>query len=158
LRSYLYNEIDDNLEIYSARVHGTLNPEAISAPLDYSMIHANLPPINEFSSPGLYIQLLDPSGKVVVKSDNLGNLELPVSPLLIEQAISGKVDIQTVAAGDNTGVRIMVSPLYTKDQTLILEVAHPLNLLSPPGQLRLVSLRRLTVLLTGALGHSIRHP
>jgi two-component system OmpR family sensor kinase len=155
LRGYLYNEIDNNLEIYSARVHGTLHPQATSAPLDYNMIHSSLPPINEFSSPGLYIQLLDANGKVVVKTDNLGDLELPVSPLLIEQAISGKADIQTVAAGDNAGVRIMVSPLYTRDQTLILEVAQSVKPVeSALSQLRLalIAAALTALLLTGALG------
>jgi len=127
LERYLNSQIDDTLKVYSARVHGTLNPQEIPAPLDYEVIHSRLPPINEFASPGIYIQLIDQNGKVVVKSDSLGEQELPVNPSLIEQGFAGKVAIHTVAAGDGARVRIMVSPLYMKDQTLLLEVAQSLK-------------------------------
>ena len=127
LQRYLNNEVDDTLRVYSARVHGTLNPQQVPEPLDYETIHSRLPPINEFASPGIYIQLIDSDGKVAVKSDSLGGQELPVSPALIEQGFGGKVLIQTVAAGDGARVRIMFSPLYLKDRTMVLEVAQSLK-------------------------------
>ena len=46
---------------------------------------------------------------------------------MIGKAISGGTDIQTVPAGDNAEVRIMVSPLYMTNQTLVLEVAQSLK-------------------------------
>jgi signal transduction histidine kinase len=127
LQGYLLNQIDDNLRVYSARVHGTLNPLEIPEPLDYDVIHSKLPPINEFASPGIYIQLIDSSGDVVVKSSNLGEQELPVNPSIISQGFAGDAAIETVAAGDGASVRVMVSPLYLKDQVLLLEVAQSLN-------------------------------
>jgi len=123
----LYNEVDDNLKVYSARVHGTLNPDEIPDPLDYEVIHSKLPEINEFISPGIFIQLIDEDNNVVVKSDNLGEQELPKKPSLIETGFNGNVDIETVDAPDNTRVRIMVSPLLLTDQTLVLEVAQSLE-------------------------------
>jgi two-component system OmpR family sensor kinase len=125
LRTYLLNDIDKNLQNYSARVHGTLHANN-NGPLDFNIIHSSLPPINEFSSPGIYIQIIDAKGTAVIKSDNLANQELPFSQLLSQAAIAGNIDIFTLAA-DNTSVRIMVSPLYTIDQTLILEVAQSLK-------------------------------
>jgi len=127
LQQYLRNQVDDNLQVYTARVHGTLNPQEIQEHVDYEVIHAKLPPINEFASPGVYIQLLDRNGNVVVKSDSLGEQELPVNPSLISQGFDGHVAIETVAAGENARVRIMVSPLYLTDQILLLEVAQSLN-------------------------------
>ena len=127
LQQYLLNQVDDNLRVYSARVHGTLNPQEIPDPLDYEVIHSKLPPINEFASPGTYIELIDRSGNVVVKSNSLGEQELPVNPSLISQGFAGGAAIGTVAAGDSASVRIMVSPLYLKDQVLVLEVAQSLN-------------------------------
>lgn len=127
LQRYLSNQVDDTLRVYSARVHGTLKPQEIPEPLDYEVIHSRLPPINEFASPGIYIQLIDRNGKVVVKSDSLGKQELPVNPSLIDKGFAGKVTIQTVAAGDGARVRIMVSPLYLKEQVLLLEVAQSLK-------------------------------
>jgi len=127
LQRYLIGQVDENLSIYSARVHGTLHPQEIPDPLDYEVIHSKLPPINEFASPGIYIQLIDRSGNVVVKSDNLGEQELPVNPILISQGFAGNVAIETLAAGDSASVRMIVSPLYLRDQVLLLEVAQSLN-------------------------------
>lgn len=127
LQRYLSNQVDDNLRVYSARVHGTLSLEENPDPLDYDVIHAKLPLINEFSSPRIYIQLIDRSGSVVVKSNNLGELELPVDPSLIEKGFGGSAIIQTVAAGGSDRIRIMVSPLYLTDRILLLEVAQSLK-------------------------------
>lgn len=127
LERYLSNQVDDQLRVQSAQVHGTLNPQEIPDPLGYEVIHLKLPPINEFASPGIYIQLIDRDGNVVVKSGNLGEQELPVNLSLIEQGFAGNVAVQAVSAGDNARVRIMVSPLYLRDQVLLLEVAQSLN-------------------------------
>ena len=127
LQRYLSNQVDNDLRVYAARVHGTLNPQEIQEHVDYEVIHAKLPPINEFASPGVYIQLIDKNGNVVVKSDSLGEQELPVNPSLISQGFAGDVAIGTVAAGESARVRIMVSPLYLNNQVLLLEVAQSLN-------------------------------
>jgi len=127
LQSYLNNQVDDNLQVHSAMVHGTLNSDEIPEPLDYDVVHSKLPAVNEFASPGIYIQLIDEDGNVVVKSDNLGDQELPVNTSLIEKGFNGNVDIETVTAADDARVRIMVSPLYLKDQTLLLEVAQSMK-------------------------------
>jgi two-component system OmpR family sensor kinase len=155
LQGYLLNGVDNDLRIYSARVHGTLHSDPTQGPLDYNVIHSNLPAINEFSSPGTYIQLIDSNGKVVVKSDNLGDLELPVNPSLIDKGFSGFADIQTVSAGEDARVRIMVSPLYTVDQTLLLEVAQslkPIDLAMSQLRLAIIIGGILGLILTGALG------
>lgn len=127
LQRYLFNQIDDNLRVYSARVHGTLNPQEIPQPLDYEVIHSKLPPINEFASPGIYIQLIDSDGEVVVKSSSLGDQELPVDPSLITRGFAGEAAIDTLAAGGDASVRMMVSPLYLQGKVLLLEVAQSLN-------------------------------
>ncbi len=100
LQRYLSDNVDDNLRVYSARVHGTLNSEEIPEPLDYDVIHSSLPPVNEFASPGTYLQLIDRNGNVVVKSDNLGEQELPVDPSLVERGFGGEVALRTIAAGE----------------------------------------------------------
>ena len=127
LQEYLISHIDGHLRVYSAQVHGTLNTQEIPEPLDYAVIHSKLPPINEFASPGIYIQLVDSSGGVVVKSNNLGEQELPVNPYIISQGFAGNAIIETVAAGDGASIRVMVSPLYMRDLVLLLEVAQSLN-------------------------------
>jgi two-component system, OmpR family, sensor kinase len=160
LQGYLVNRVDNDLRIYSARVHGTLHSDSTQGPLDYYVVHQNLPPINEFSSPGTYIELIDSNGRVVVKSDNLGSQELPVNPSFIERGFNGAVDIQTVSAGDNARVRIMISPLYTVDQTLLLEVAQSLQPIdSALRQMRLAIVIGgiLALFLTAILGALLVH-
>jgi signal transduction histidine kinase len=127
LQETLNANVDDNLRVYSARVHGTLDTEEIPEPLDYEVIHSSLPAINEFASPGTYIQLIDIYGDVVVKSDNLGGQELPVDPSLLERGFRGEAAIGTVAAGDGTSVRLMVSPLFLWNDVLLLEVGQSLK-------------------------------
>jgi heavy metal sensor kinase len=127
LQQYLLNQIDDNLKVHSAQVHGTLDPEEIPHPLDYEVIHSKLPPVNEFASPGIYIQLIEKNGEVVVKSNSLGDQELPVNPSLIARGFNGEVAIETVSAGDGVSIRMIVSPLYLQDQVLVLEVAQSMN-------------------------------
>ncbi|HJX12789.1 MAG TPA: ATP-binding protein [Dehalococcoidales bacterium] len=127
LQRYLINQVDDSLRVNSARVHGTLGQHDIPEPLDYAVIHSKLPPVNEFASPGIYIQLIDRSGGVVVKSSNLGEQELPVNPSLISRGFAGEAAIATVSAGGSATVRIMASPLYLQDRVLLLEVGQSLN-------------------------------
>ncbi len=155
LQNYLLNDIDSHLQDYSAQVHGTVNAQMFPGQPDYNVIHSQLPPINEFASPGTYIQIIDTSGTVVVKSDNLGSQDLPVNPVLIEKAINGGTDIQTVPAGDNAEVRIMVSPLYMTNQTLVLEVAQSLKPVDDAlrqFRLALIAGTSVALLLTTALG------
>ena len=129
LQNYLSKEIDDSLNVYSARVHGTLNQYEAPGPLDYSGIHSKLPAVSEFSSPGIYIQLIDKDGSIVVKSKNLGEQELPLDPSLIRMSLAGQVGMKTLAAGDGATVRVMASPLYLQDRTLVLEVGQSLQTL-----------------------------
>jgi signal transduction histidine kinase len=84
-----------------------------------------MPRLNEFVSPGTYVQVIDADGYVVAKSDSLGGQELPVSPSLIERGFTEGVATETVAAGDGAKLRIMVSPLPVDDEALLLEVAQP---------------------------------
>ncbi len=123
----LYDQVNDNLRAYLARVNETLEPDEIPDPLDYDVVYSKLPAVNEFASPSTYIQLLDEDGNMVVKSDNLGEQELPVNPSLIEEGFAGNILIGTVVASDNARVRILVSPLHIRDHTLLLEVGQSLE-------------------------------
>ena len=129
LQNWLITQVDGNLRVYSAQVHLTMPSGETTGPLDYDVIHSSLPPINELVSPGIFVQIIDSNGNVVVKSDNLHDQELPPASSLIATGFSEQEDIQTVSSG-NTRIRIMVSPLHlknqTQDQTLVLEVAQSL--------------------------------
>lgn len=128
LQRYLYQEVDNNLTVYSARVHGTLHADGAGAPLDYQVIHSQLPPINDFVSPGIFIQILDKNGNIVVKSDNLAAQELPTSPSLVKQVSGGTLVTTTLASADGTHLRIMASPLDLRGEILVLQVGESMKL------------------------------
>jgi len=116
--------VDDNLRAYSARVHGILDTEEIPEPLDYEVIRSSLP--YEFASPETYIEVIDTNSNVVVKSDNLGEQELPFDPILVARGFEGETAIDTIYAGDGARVRLMVSPLFLQNEVLLLEVGQSL--------------------------------
>ncbi|MBT4512305.1 MAG: HAMP domain-containing protein [Chloroflexi bacterium] len=154
LKNDLRSEVDDDLKIYSAKVHGTLHHEEVPDPLDYDVIHSNLAelPINEFALPGIYFQVIDQNGNVVTKSDNLGKQELPLDTALIERGFAGQVDIATVSAGEGADLRMMVSPLFIQDETLLLEVAQSLQHINDTmGQLQWILVISVIVALGVAL-------
>jgi len=128
LQRYLYQEVDNNLTVYSARVHGTLHSDAVGAPLNYQVLHSNLPPINDFVSPGIFIQILDENGNIVVKSDNMGTQELPSTMPLVKEVTGGTLVTTTLASNDGTHLRIMASPLDLKGQILVLQVGESMTL------------------------------
>jgi len=144
LLSYLKTEIDDNLSVYTARVHGTLHADTVPVPIDYSVIHSKLPALSEFASPGTYIQLLDEKEEVVVRSNNLGEQQLPIDISLMQDAINGGVGLKTLVASDGTPVRVIVSPLYLQDRTLVLEIGQSLRTVE-------ITMNRLKLALSGSV-------
>ena len=140
LQRYLFQEMDNNLEVYSARVHGTLHSDSLGAPLDYQVLHSNLPPINDFVSPGIFIQILDGDGNVVVKSDNLAAQELPSSPPLVRRVTSGTLVTTTLVSNDGTHLRIMASPLDLNGEILVLQVGESMTLVESVLRQALLSL------------------
>ena len=151
LQNWLITQVDGNLRVYATQVHSTLHSDETTGPLDYDVIHSSLPPINEIVSPGIFVQIIDSNGNVVVKSDNLHDQELPVASSLIATGFSEQEAIQTVSSG-NTRIRIMVSPLHLKDQTLVLEVAQSLAPTDATiGRVGLAVLVSMVVILTLAL-------
>ena len=157
LRGDLLNDADKTLNAYTSRVHGSLMPTSIDQSVDYNIVHSQLPPINEFSSPGIYLEIVDSSGTVVVKSDNLISQVLPPAGQITALALQGNPAIGTVSAADGTRVRILATPLYLQDQTLVLEVAQSLQLVdSTMNRLKLallgsVLLAVMLVAVTGAV-------
>jgi two-component system OmpR family sensor kinase len=151
LQRNLTNQIDSALRDHSSRIYDSINT-ALPGALSRSSISATIPQINEFASPGTYVQVIDRDGYLVAKSNNLEAQELPVNLSLIERGFSGSAAIQTVAVGDDASLRIMVSPLYFQDETLLLEVAQSSNYLdSAMSQVRWVIIVSVSV----ALGLSV---
>jgi heavy metal sensor kinase len=126
LERYLRQNVDDHLKVHSAEVHGTLSSGTVPDPLDYEVVHSSLPRVEEIDFPVTYVQIRDGDGIVVVKSDNLFDQQLPLSPLLVANALEGQATTKTVSTEDDGRMRIMASPLYLGNETLVLEVGQSL--------------------------------
>ena len=158
LDRYLIDEADSTLNAYAARVHGSILPAKIDGPIDYNVVHSQLPAINTLGSADIYVQIIDSSGAIVVKSDSLlqVNENLPAPASLTAAALLGKATFETMKSSDGR-VRILSTPLYVQDQTLVLEVAQSLKLMDTTmSRLRLsmiggVVLAVLLVAVTGAV-------
>jgi two-component system OmpR family sensor kinase len=92
-----------------------------------------LPPIDVFSSPDVYVQIIWPDGSIVSRSDNLGGQQLPVDTQHLERVLKGVMiqEVTTVGAsrlllhseplsvgGRNIGVVQVGQSLQEMDQTL----------------------------------------
>src|SRR5215216_6737719 len=83
------DQIDAGLRLRASRVEreittgddDRLDPEDVQSGL------LELAPLEEFSSPGIYVQVRDITGAVIASSANLPRGELPVTRRLIEDAL-----------------------------------------------------------------------
>jgi hypothetical protein len=130
LQRHLYSEVEDNLRLYTADVQHFLNSGGTIETGDYdtacSAACTCSPSLSGFDSPGIYVRLIDKDGNVVGKSNNLGELELPVDPSVLDQVVNGETGIENITTSDGTKVRFMASLLPAQSETLILEVGQSL--------------------------------
>ncbi len=130
LQRHLYSDVDDNLRLYSTEVRhflssgGTIEPDSYDAACSAACTCS--PALIGFESPGIYVRLIDENGNIVGKSNNLGELELPVDPSVIDQVINGETAIENITTSDGTKIRFMASLLPKQSEPLILEVGQSL--------------------------------
>ncbi|RPJ11617.1 MAG: HAMP domain-containing protein [Deltaproteobacteria bacterium] len=76
---------------------------------------------------GKFIQVLDESGRISGKSDNLRNIHLPISLNALKNASMGLVTFETNRSFRDTPLRIVTLPLAEKDTMRIVQVASSLE-------------------------------
>ena len=82
----------------------------------------NLKPIGKF------IQVLDESGKIGRKSDNLKNVQLPISLNALKNATKGLITFETNRSIGNTPLRIITFPVIENNHaTKIVQIASSLG-------------------------------
>jgi len=82
----------------------------------------NLKPIGKF------IQVLDESGNIGRKSDNLRNVQLPISLNALKNASKGLITFETNRSIGNTPLRIMTFPIVENSHvTKIVQIASSLE-------------------------------
>src|SRR3712207_5650342 len=107
LQASLLSEIDTNLQGRAALV-----AHALAAPGDplHGTDLAPVAPLEEFDTPGIYVELLASSGDVQASSPNLVSGRLPADPQLIAAAQSGRTETRTITAGGDEQLRLMATP------------------------------------------------
>ncbi len=120
LQRWLVSEINGNLREYTAEAQAALLAQAFPEPLDYDAVRSTLPPPDVIS----FVQLMDSSANVVVKSDSLGEQELPIDSELMGAALNGDPAVAILSLDDDDRLLVKVSVLTLGGQTHYLEVAQ----------------------------------
>lgn len=77
---------------------------------------------------GKFIQVLDESGKVGQRSDNLRNVQLPISLSALKNASKGIVTFETIRSFENTPLRVITYPVLESNHIArIVQVASSLE-------------------------------
>ena len=123
-RNWVISEqIDSRLKVYSTLFVATLAGGATDN-VDYSLISSTLASLGDTTSPEIWVQLADVNGKVLAKSDNLGDEYLPV----ISRSQSTPV---TVTSASGASIRILPLHFQGDGQTYQLAFAQSLASIDP---------------------------
>jgi len=138
LRANLFEEID-------ARLHerADLVTRMLEADSDGADGSAHIPPLVEFDSPGIYVELIAPDRQVRVSSPNLAGGRLPTDPALDAAARAGRTEIGTITAGGDEQLRLLVTPARPDGMLVVAESLEPLD--------RTLAQARILLLACGAL-------
>jgi two-component system OmpR family sensor kinase len=140
LRDSLISEVDRVLEESSAEVNARLVSNSSEATLaGVSVVLFDSALIREFTTPGVYVQVLDARGRVVARSANLNGESLPISPDLVEAALDNETTLTSSSPGRPAEpLRILTSPIIIGGSTVgVLQVGASLYNLSVTTRLML---------------------
>jgi len=106
LSFFLHDQVDRNLQDRAGQVGAQI--EAHSTVVEQGQVV--LPPLNIFSSPAIFIQVVGADGRLITATGNMGNQRLPYNPELYRSNLNGRAGHSTVTI-DNTPVRIYSAPI-----------------------------------------------
>jgi two-component system OmpR family sensor kinase len=85
--------------------------------------------VEEFASPGVYVQVYDAHGKLLASSSNMPAGGIPPDTWAVGYALSGRPDL-TILPGGRDRLRVLTRPLVSEGQTVgAVRVAASLHLL-----------------------------
>jgi two-component system OmpR family sensor kinase len=74
-----------------------------------------------------FIQIVDPEGRVVVRSATLGAVRLPTPPRLLSRLQNGEAVFETLHSFAEDPIRLLSVPVELKGRLYVLQVAAPLD-------------------------------
>ena len=115
LEANLRREVDEALLLRGQHVeHGiTVDQDGALSAAGASPGLADLAPLDEITAPGIYVQVVDPTGAVLLSSANLPGGELPVPADLVQQTLAGRQTYATVPLGRER-VRLLGLPVLSQ--------------------------------------------
>jgi len=122
----LYRDVDNKLrslaELIASESASPLSKFGFGSVDEALETSLNLKPIGKF------IQVLDESGKIGRKSDNLKNVQLPISLNTLKNASKGVITFETTRSVGDAQLRIITHPVLEKNHiTKIVQVASSLE-------------------------------
>jgi len=114
LANSLINEVDRTLFTSATEVEKRLIDSAATGrtALGISVLLVDPSPISEFASPGIYMQIIDPQGRIRATSANLNGEVMPISPDVIQAALSGTTTVANTSPGQPAEpLRVLTTPL-----------------------------------------------
>jgi two-component system OmpR family sensor kinase len=109
----LLNSIDRQLEVTASRIAESVRVRPAFFYLEKLL---ELPELEVFTTPGLYIQIYDDnSGLIVDRSRTLGDAALPLDEEILSKALDRQTDQRTMELG-GTRVRLLSEPVIVDDQ------------------------------------------
>lgn len=121
---HIVDESDANIASRAQHISSTVRVDATAPP---TLSHVELPPIDAFESPGIYVQVVQTDGVVAARSSNLGDKELPRDERAFADAKTGHgVFYSTDIGGEQ--VRAYVEPLAIDGRTIgFIQVGRSYN-------------------------------
>lgn len=120
----LLSSVDRQLEATANRV-----TQSTRLRLSWNLLETvlDIPELDMFATPGLYLQVYRAGSGQVLRSKTLGEASLPLAEELMLKVQSGETDQQTTDVG-GTKLRIYSAPLFVNDRIEgIIQVATPIT-------------------------------
>jgi two-component system OmpR family sensor kinase len=129
LLTSLNTDVDNTLNHFTQEAHRALGHSSAESWLQHTtVISLETIAVNEFASPGVYIQVLDERGRAVAVSSNLRGGQLPIDPGVIQDGLAGRSVFATLAAGQEERVRVLTTPILVQGQVLgLVQVGQSLH-------------------------------
>lgn len=130
LETNLLQEADETLGLRATHIARAI-ADAGEEQLDQAAAMAalsDLAPLEEYSAPGIYVEVLDHQGVLLASSPNLNGGRLPGHSLLLAEALSGREVFVTAPVGRDR-VRLLAKPVRDGERqvgvVLVGESLHP---------------------------------
>lgn len=130
LETNLLQEADETLGLRATHIARAI-ADAGEEQLDQAAATAalsDLAPLEEYSAPGIYVEVLDHQGVLLASSPNLNGGRLPGQSLLLAEALSGREVFVTAPVGRDR-VRLLAKPVRDGERqvgvVLVGESLHP---------------------------------